>query len=78
MREKKPYTVLTFRSTTDALALERICKAQGIPGRMIPVPREISADCGLAWRITDPEYESWRETLEGLHLTIQEVAHLLL
>lgn len=29
--------------------METCCKEQGGPGRMIPVPGEISAGCGLAW-----------------------------
>ena len=32
------------------MEMERICKANGIPGRLIPVPRSITADCGMAWR----------------------------
>ena len=25
-------------------------KAASLPGRIVPVPRSITADCGLAWR----------------------------
>ena len=32
-----------------ALAMEKACKAEEVPGRLIPVPRVISAGCGLAW-----------------------------
>ena len=35
--------------TADAMAMERICKEKGISGRLIPVPRILSAGCGLAW-----------------------------
>ena len=31
----------------------------GIPGRLIPLPREISAGCGLAWRMRLEEWEQW-------------------
>ena len=24
--------------------------AKGLPGRLIPVPRELTADCGMSWR----------------------------
>lgn len=27
----------------------KACKAEEVPGRLIPVPRVISAGCGLAW-----------------------------
>ena len=29
--------------------MEKACKAEEVPGRLIPVPRVISAGCGLAW-----------------------------
>lgn len=38
--------VVTFHTTTDAMAMEKACKEAGAPGRLIPVPREISAGCG--------------------------------
>ena len=41
--------IITFRCTTDAIAMEKSCKATGAPGRLIPVPRSISASCGLSW-----------------------------
>ncbi len=41
--------VASFNSTFDALAAERLCRAAGVPGRIIPLPTQINADCGLAW-----------------------------
>ena len=41
--------IITFRCTTDAIAMEKSCKATGAPGRLIPIPRSISASCGLSW-----------------------------
>lgn len=41
--------VVTFHTTADAMAMESWCKKIQAPGRMIPVPRAISAGCGLAW-----------------------------
>lgn len=49
MRRKELKLVITFHTTSDAMAMEKMCKANGAPGRIIPVPREISAGCGLAW-----------------------------
>ena len=49
MRQKEWKLIITFHTTTDAMAFEKACKAHGKSGRMIPVPREISAGCGLAW-----------------------------
>lgn len=53
MTEKKTWLLITFYTTAGAMAMEKHCREQGIPGRLIPVPRSITADCGLAWR-TEP------------------------
>lgn len=50
MIEKKCWLVVTFHTTAGAMAMERICRNLGIPGRLIPVPRSITAGCGMAWR----------------------------
>ncbi len=49
MRPKSPKIVITFHTTTTAMAMETACHAAGQPGRLIPVPREITAGCGRAW-----------------------------
>ena len=49
MRKKELRMVMTFHTTTEAMAAEKQFQDQGVPGRMIPVPREITAGCGLAW-----------------------------
>ncbi len=49
MRKKELKLVVTFHTTADAMAMEKVCKTNGVPGRIIPVPRAISAGCGLAW-----------------------------
>lgn len=49
MRKKELKLVVTFHTTADAMAMEKACKAQQVPGRLIPVPRAISAGCGLSW-----------------------------
>ncbi|MCR4709215.1 MAG: DUF3343 domain-containing protein [Clostridiales bacterium] len=50
-REKTLRRIITFRTTTDAIAFERYCLENNIPGRLIPVPGEISAGCGMCWMV---------------------------
>lgn len=57
MRKKEKRLVAAFNSTHDAIAFEDYCHSNGIPGRLIPLPREISAGCGLAWCEDDPNQE---------------------
>ena len=49
MRKKEERFVVTFATTTGAMAMERACQAAGLPGRLIPVPRSITAGCGMCW-----------------------------
>ena len=49
MKKREKKIVITFHTTTDAMAMERYCKKRKEPGRLIPVPGTISAGCGLAW-----------------------------
>ena len=49
MREKRPHVIFTFHTTAAGMAMEKLCKKQGLPGRLIPVPRSVTADCGIAW-----------------------------
>lgn len=62
MRERSEKCVVTFRTTAGAMAMETACKALGLPGRLIPAPRSVTAGCGLCWA-APPE---GREALEAL------------
>lgn len=50
MRRRRPVLVIAFASTEQALAAEALFTSRGLPGRMIPIPSQISAGCGLAWK----------------------------
>lgn len=50
MLQKMKWLLLTFYTTAGVMALERACTQAGLPGRIVPVPRSITADCGMAWR----------------------------
>ena len=49
MRARSPKTVVTFASMSDVMAMEARARELGIPGRIIPVPSEVNAGCGMAW-----------------------------
>lgn len=50
MREKKLHVVVTFYTTAEAMATERLCKTLGLSGKLFSAPRSVSADCGIAWK----------------------------
>lgn len=49
MRKKELKILITFEHTTSAMAMEKLCKEKGIEGRIIPIPRIITAGCGLSF-----------------------------
>ncbi len=66
MRKKTLKLVVTFHTTADAMAMEKACKSRNAPGRLIPVPRQISAGCGLAWCAELSEREQLQEVLRAI------------
>ncbi len=65
MRVKAPHCIVTFHTTTEAMAFETAAKQQGLAGRLIPLPRAIGAGCGLAWK----EVAAQQEALKTLIAT---------
>ena len=64
MRKKRQSIVLSFASTARAMGWEKECAARGIPGRIIPLPGEITAGCGLGWRMLPEDWQCWRERFD--------------
>ena len=64
MRIKKTYIVLSFRTTLDAMEWEKPVPCGEGSGQAHPLPREISAGCGLAWRMLPEEFEQWQNRLD--------------
>ena len=65
MIKKQLWLVVTFHTTAGAMAMERKCRAAGIAGRLIPVPRSITAGCGMAWRSAPGDRSRLEELLQG-------------
>ena len=49
MRKKELRTIAAFHTTAAAMAAERLGRREGLGGRLIPVPRSVTSDCGIAW-----------------------------
>jgi len=50
MKDKKTYAVVLFKAVSYALMAEKILKQEGLPHKLIPVPKQISSDCGVCLR----------------------------
>lgn len=76
MRVRENQWVAAFPTTTAALHAEEVCHANGVPGRLIPLPARISAGCGLAWAMP----ESAKPAFDAVapQLDIQVLCELML
>ena len=68
MRKKVMKLVVTFHTTSDAMAMEKICKERSVPGRLIPVPRANSAGCGLSWCAPLDQRDALKEIIAQINL----------
>jgi N-acyl-L-homoserine lactone synthetase len=55
--------VVLFHTTTTALRAEKIAKNAGLKVKLIPTPRELSSDCGIALRFDLPDREKIEQAL---------------
>ena len=77
MIRKHQRVVFTFHTTTDAMAMESLCKEKNLGGRMIPVPGELTADCGLAWCAVPQLEEVLTDSLNAAGIPVQGVYRLM-
>jgi hypothetical protein len=70
---KSQYAVILFRSSNHALRAEKIMLGAGRRCKLIPVPRQISSDCGVCLRIAADEVPAVREFLDRRRVEYEEV-----
>ena len=78
MRQKQEKCVVTFRTTAGAMAMERSCKETGLPGRLIPVPRSITAGCGMCWAAPREAREAVEALVIKEHLDVDGIYAIIL
>lgn len=76
MRAKELRTVITFQNTTSAMAMEKLCKENGLNGRIIPVPRAITAGCGLAWSASPQARLELENSMKENHINYDKIYEL--
>lgn len=65
MKDKKSYDVILFKAVSYALKAEKILKKEGLPHKLIPVPKHISSDCGVCLMIHLDVKDKILTALEG-------------
>jgi hypothetical protein len=78
MREQTEHCIVTFPTTTAAMAMERQAKQTGTPGRLIPTPTVITAACGLAWMAPCPAQPQVEALLQESGIPYEQIRVLKL
>jgi hypothetical protein len=50
--------VVTFSTVHYVMKSEKVFRQRGLPVRLIPTPRHISSDCGMAVEISDTDEDA--------------------
>lgn len=77
-RQKSEKVVIAFPATTQAMMMEQFCREQGLAGRLIPVPRQISAGCGMAWSAPVGCRRELEQLIKAKEIEVEGLYELLL
>ncbi len=78
MIEKKLSLVISFNKTVDAMSVEEYCLKNNVSGRLIPLPKEISAGCGLAWKCDVSQVDEMKNVFSELKIDIDKMTELVI
>jgi hypothetical protein len=70
------YGVVLFHTTSAAMRAEKTLVKAGLVVKMIPTPRELSSDCGLALRFAWEQSEEVTRLLDQARVEIAGMAPL--
>ena len=75
MKVQPQYSVMLFKAVSYVLKAEKILKKEGIPHKLIPVPKHISSDCGICLRF-EPAMQNKIEAALLNKMEIEEIRAL--
>lgn len=70
------HAVVLVLSTSHAVRLERLLAARGVGNKMIPVPRQLSSDCGVCLRVARADVPAVLEILAGAAMPVQGIVEI--
>ncbi|MHB8138432.1 MAG: DUF3343 domain-containing protein [Smithellaceae bacterium] len=76
MKSQTDYYVMLFKSVSYALKAEKILKAEKLPHKLIPVPKQISSDCGVCLRFESALQDDIKAALAS-KVEIEEIRRLV-
>lgn len=74
--DKKNYLIITFKTATMALYMEKTCKSLNVQGRIIPLPKQIDAGCGLVWATEIKDTVFWKNFLSENSINYDKITEV--
>jgi len=66
-----PLTFILVYSTSHAIKIEKLLVKAGVTCKLVPVPRNLSSDCGVCVRINSDDNETARTVVTDCGIEIQ-------
>ncbi|WP_291861732.1 DUF3343 domain-containing protein [Marinilabilia sp.] len=63
--------LLLFPNVHRVMKADRICKAKGIVTRVVPVPEDISSECGMCLVVSGNDLKTCTEALKEEEITFE-------
>jgi len=70
------FAVVIVYSTSHALRAEKVLQEAGIDCKLIPIPRQMSSDCGVCLRIQRSQARAVRRLLEAARVEFKGIHRL--
>jgi hypothetical protein len=70
---KDRFAVILVHSTSYAIRAEKVLNTAGISSKLIPVPRQLSSDCGVCVRIKRADAQTARQALEEAGVEVEGI-----
>lgn len=70
------YGIVLVPTTAAAMRAEAVLQGAGVDVKLIPVPRHLSSDCGLAIRFSLPERTQVTEALQQAQIGVIRICEL--
>jgi len=67
------HAVIIVYSTSHAMRIEKLLDGQGITNKLIPVPRQISSDCGVCVRILRADVPAAQVAIDAARIEVQGI-----
>ncbi len=68
--------IVLFASTHFAIRAEKIAKEKGLTVKLVPVPRQLSSDCGVCLRFSWDQKREIEETLKQAGVQAESIHRL--